>query len=569
MSRGRMLLLGLALVLLSILSILGDGVAPPGSDGPDPEAAADVPWEGTERSPERSAPASELAVGPEDSLDPEREQAQGERIESETRLLRVGGTVRDRSGRPLPGIELSIVRPGYRGIGGTVLAHQLSDREGHFSLQAPKGEELVLDAISEEHHQQRIRVRPGGAGEHDLVLLALETTELAGRLLDPSGQPLPLRDLHRLFPELDLDDSLAADLPEGRLSPGPPFDQLSRLVFFSARGPARSGGQQAVEIDPVTARFQARVDGRFDGALALVFRGQEIERRPWRSGDPEVLLTVDVEALFSALGRIEIEVLDADSGEPLVDPEVEVIRESRLPGRARDTERLGAGFARPLTLEEVPPGRYLIVARARGYGSSSLTVEVEAGGSAPGQLRLSKPASVRVFLRFPAEVEVLAEQLDFSYLDQNNAEHPIVVVGLDLGERLAAQVDSVPAGRGAFRFDDSILRVDLKAGENPDLEWELRPVADYSVRVQLFPSPYVELDRWVDGWLAQFEPGGFRVGGRRLQALEVDRNGWVTLEGSTATGRYRWLIDFGELRQIDTRLTIGAGASNSFQFRLP
>jgi len=580
MFRSRLPMLVLAAVLLATVAALAllfrsspTGAGPAG----DVQAPAE-----DGRAPERpepsepSVPSAESLASVESVTEPEREPAPRERAETQTRWMAVGGTVQDRLGRALPAIKVMAYRPGFRGIGGTVVAEQETELDGRFSLQVPRETGLVLEASSEQYHLRRMRVRPGGGGEHDLVLESIETTELQGLLVDPEGRPLQPADLYRLFPELDPlpDEFLLAELKGGRLPPGPAFDQFSRLVVVAAKGLGQNGGERFVDFDPETARFRAVLDGRFEGELVLVFRGQNVERRPWRAGDPEVRMTVDVDALFAALGRIEVEVFaagEAGTRKPLPSAEVELVRESRLPGRPPCTERLGGDSKRPLAIDGVPPGRYLAVARAQGLTAASEVVDVAEGGLSKVQLELARPASVRIFLRFPEEPEWLAEQLDFTYLDRNNAEHRIEVTGVDLGDRLAAEVAGAPVGPGAFLLDDSVLRVDLKPGENPDLEWELQPVGDYRIEVQLFPappSPYDALDRFADGWLSQFDPSGFRIGARHLQGLLIDQDGWVVLEGSTAAGRYLWRIDFGEIRRIDTRLEIGAGGSNTFRFPL-
>ncbi len=82
----------------------------------------------------------------------------------------VSGVVRDPSGKPVAGILVTVFRPGFRGIGGTIMAEVETDDEGHYSLRVPRNIPLVIEVTSEEHVSARTQMRRGGGAAHDLVV---------------------------------------------------------------------------------------------------------------------------------------------------------------------------------------------------------------------------------------------------------------------------------------------------------------------------------------------------------------------------------------------------------------
>ncbi|MFH0944973.1 MAG: carboxypeptidase-like regulatory domain-containing protein [Planctomycetota bacterium] len=169
-----MVLLGFAFMAAAVLVLyFGEEEEPRTAGGAEvPEAA--VPAEG--RQPEGEEGPADATQGEAEILAPKREKIEEEPWQNESLIVAVSGQVRDRSGKPLAGVVVSIVRPNPRGVGGKVLTHCLTDERGNYSLNVTREGGLVIDAYDDLHHRSRIKMLKNGGEEHDFELEPVESS---------------------------------------------------------------------------------------------------------------------------------------------------------------------------------------------------------------------------------------------------------------------------------------------------------------------------------------------------------------------------------------------------------
>ena len=168
-----MVLLGIAFMAAAVLVLyFEENEAPQPETGAVSTEAASLP-EGRQPEPEDEA----VLPGQDGSLlaAPLREQAEEEAWQNEKPVVAVSGQVRDRSGQPLAGVTVTVIRLNPRGVGGRVLAHCLSDERGIYLLHVAREGGLVIDAYDDEHQLSRIKMLKEGGEEHDFELEPVES----------------------------------------------------------------------------------------------------------------------------------------------------------------------------------------------------------------------------------------------------------------------------------------------------------------------------------------------------------------------------------------------------------
>jgi hypothetical protein len=168
---------GLAVVAAAVLLIVfgqGDpaeeGSSPPGGSSAAARSDAEEPRVG----PTPDA-RDEVVVGSEVAMagDPKRERVRGEPMSGgASRTYEVSGRVVDSSGQPLAGVAVVAFRPGFRGIGGTVVGQTQTDAGGGYILRVPRNMPLKIEAHSDGFQAKRIDVREHGGSGHDVRLEA-------------------------------------------------------------------------------------------------------------------------------------------------------------------------------------------------------------------------------------------------------------------------------------------------------------------------------------------------------------------------------------------------------------
>ncbi|MBI4881459.1 MAG: carboxypeptidase regulatory-like domain-containing protein [Planctomycetes bacterium] len=86
------------------------------------------------------------------------------------RFFHVSGRVVNEQGEPLAGAVAMAFRPGFRGIGGTIVARTQADEQGRYTLRVPRGTELRIEASAEGYAFARIDVKEYGGDGHDFRL---------------------------------------------------------------------------------------------------------------------------------------------------------------------------------------------------------------------------------------------------------------------------------------------------------------------------------------------------------------------------------------------------------------
>ncbi len=174
-ARGPLLLGVVALALAGAAALV---LVPRDEEAPDPveeeqlvESEAGEPEEQTEPTlPDPAEEGSEVEVnGAEDAPGLVREDAPLA-DPAAARFLHASGRVLNERGEPFAGAAVMAFRPGFRGIGGTIVARTQADLQGRYTLRVPRGQELRIEASAEGYAFERIDMREYGGDGHDFRL---------------------------------------------------------------------------------------------------------------------------------------------------------------------------------------------------------------------------------------------------------------------------------------------------------------------------------------------------------------------------------------------------------------
>ncbi|MGH7149696.1 MAG: hypothetical protein ACREIU_03300 [Planctomycetota bacterium] len=381
------------------------------------------------------------------------------------------------------------------------------------------------------------------------IRLGLEESEfiwIRGRVLDLEGEALASEDLHFLFPNVD-DDPRSLE----------PFDTVSWIHALAGSGHLAREIRQSAGIPGDAGGFGIRVRRGWRGAVVLLFRDRILQSNPWADGDPEVVFRVDVSALRSGLGALEVKVLDGETGASVPNAKVQVERERFFRGEATDRVfRLSEGER--IRVPDIPPGPLALRVSARGYAMATAGAEIATGATTQVEFRLRRPATLRVRL-VPAEGWLPEpDSANVEFYDREGRWIDFSSTVVEEGADRWVRLEGVPPGEGFVVVSDNALPVRMSSGSNPDLDLPVRRPRKTVVRYRVpRGSPDVG---------APSSAGGYRVllAGRVpirdwTSDAPEDSSGWSGWGDSFPPGSYTIEIDPGAGAIVRREFEVGEG----------
>ncbi len=547
---------GAAVVLLLAAAawLVGGGDAPdaelaPRSDPAPTRPAPDAP------SPSFAAPTGEagesrdeeVAADPRDPLRPPEGSAPSRASHADLSW----GRVVDPWGEPIVGASVHASVPGFRGVGGRVVATAETGADGRFSFGIPEQRDPIrIDFMKDGYRRVR---RDGPVQDGHVVLRPLRASRVEGRLVGPDGRPLPKDDLDFLFGRVGPD------------APPPPFLERSAIVAV----PDHSLGQPEVEREADVAddaSFAVDQPPFFAGEVVLLFRGIVLARHAWKDGDPPIAFEVDARALRRALGRLVVEVEGEAAGRESDAPIAVDVRRWSPTTRRDEAESFELVPPGPLRVDGLPAGTYRVVVRD-GDRLGRQEAAVPAGGSATARVALDGPARVRLRLRWVDADPMQSGQVRLAYRDAGGTEHDLDQNARSAGGAVFVSVEA-PSGPGAFVFDGNVRAVDLAAGENADLDWTLRASRAVVLRAAVTSPSRADRPRRAAATVRLRTASGVPAIDR-VESVAIAPDGTATLAVHAPPGRYRLELDFGELRRVTSDLEVTTDDAQEHVFPLP
>ncbi|HKB16497.1 MAG TPA: carboxypeptidase-like regulatory domain-containing protein, partial [Planctomycetota bacterium] len=268
-----------------------------------------------------------------------------------------------------------------------------ANASGVYRLETRMGGELTLRAIVagfEDGVLRRNFSDPPFQTRVDLSLRTRKVARVRGRLLDLEGVPLRPVNLLFLFPE----SVRSTGSHRVRDFWGASGIYAAAEAFCPGAWRGSMEGEQA-SVDLETAFFEAEVPAGAERIITVVFRDQAIAEQRWKDGDPPLEFRIDVPGLNRTLGALELDVLDAETLQPVAGAEVSL---RRLVGDF-GMRALHTGSSQPsLQARGLPPGPYAAEVLAPDYAASATRVEIPPFGNARAVVELARRATVRLNL---------------------------------------------------------------------------------------------------------------------------------------------------------------------------
>jgi hypothetical protein len=440
----------------------------------------------------------------------------------------------------------------------TVLQHGNTDATGNYVLRSKRdgahrvrvggdgAPAAVFDVVVDEARNEVV-VR-------DVHLAAERTARAEGILLSPEGLPLTRGEILFLFSDLVL-PSTARD---GALELHGAFSGRSGVYAAQRTVAGLVFGRIPAVLDAANARFFVDVPEGFAGEVIVEFRGVQAAAAPWPADGALLELVVDGAALRARLGTLEIRVQDPTSLETIEGGDVTIFHAAPPPDGRLVQQLAWPDVPGTLRLVDVPPGSYVVTARAPGRAAGSVEAEVAPGATARAIVLPAERATARVFVAALRPDQMDAAFEEFEVRTPGGAPLPHVR-SMELVEgRACILLDEAPAGDVVLALGAHALRVRLAPGRNPDLSLELAPLRFAVFHVELAldardPRPNAAYGRFIVR-----RSDGVTVIDDFIEA-PIDTAGpgaWIAVGQELVPGRYDVVLDWGPLARVEERVAV-------------
>ncbi|MGH7150693.1 MAG: carboxypeptidase-like regulatory domain-containing protein [Planctomycetota bacterium] len=430
-----------------------------------------------------------------------------------------------------------------------------ANASGVYRLETRMGGELTLRAVVAGYEDGILRRNfsdPPFQARVDLALRARKIARARGRLLDLEGTPLRPVNLLFLFPEA----VRSSGSHRVRDFWGASGIYAATEAFCPGAWRGSMEGEQA-SVDLETATFEVEVPAGSERIVTVVFRDLAIAEERWRDGDPPLEFRIDVPGLNRTLGTLDLDVLDAQTLQPVAGAEVSL---RKLVGDFGMRALHTASSQPSLQARGLPPGPYAVEVLAPDYAATASRVEIPPFGNARAVVELARRATVRLNL-VPVD-GWLPEREGFEFEYRNVAGLRLPCPG-ELDEKgESMRLGAAPPGSGFLLLGGNALRLELASGDNADRGFPLRRPRRLKVRFR--PRPEIlGPQRSVVCEARLLGPGGIpvvetvrrsarRADGRCLVTLDAPP-GIYTLELTACRGKLvRGMVQIGEETVTET-----------------